>query len=158
VEERGTDEYENETDRDKEADSSSCKNSAASLEEIRRLKSELKTAQDLVIKFQRDETVLKEKLQEKEYELIEKVKFYEEKLSERQAEIDQLKTENKSKSKEAATGNYIFAADLLNLYSNLNSKYRNEAYESLRIVNQNQNVKEFKLKLLFSVIVVSFIF
>jgi uncharacterized small protein (DUF1192 family) len=156
VEEKCADEFDNETDEDKDTDSLSWKKSNESQEEIQRLKSELKTAQYLVIKFQRDENVLKEKVHEQEYELIKRDKLNEEKLSELQAEINQLKAENKSKAKEAAAGNFLFTADLIKLYSNLNSKFRSEAYESLRFANQNQNVKEFKLKLLFSVIVVSF--
>jgi hypothetical protein len=86
--------------------------------------------------------------------LAEKVKSYEDKLSRSQLEIDGLISKNKLKPKD--TGNYLLASDLINLYSNLNSKYRADAFESLRITDQGQNVKEFKLKLLFSVIVVSF--
>ena len=86
--------------------------------------------------------------------MAEKVKSYEDKLSRSQLEIDGLISKNKLKPKD--TGNYLLASDLINLYSNLNSKYRADAFESLRITDQGQNVKEFKLKLLFSVIVVSF--
>jgi hypothetical protein len=95
------------------------------------------------------------RLKEKEKELAEKVKFYEDKLRNSESEIDSLKSKIRHKPKEIA--NYLLASDLISLYGNLNSKYRAEAFESLRITDQGQNVKDFKLKLLFSVIVVSFI-
>jgi hypothetical protein len=69
-------------------------------------------------------------------------------------------------SKRTATGlgnnnninnsNSHYTFDLIQLYTNLNEKYRLEAYDSLDLSNQipTQSIDEFKLKLLFSVIVV----
>jgi outer membrane phospholipase A len=47
--------------------------------------------------------------------------------------------------------------EIISLYSNLNTKYRLDAYESLGQIKEIKNMNEFKLKLLFSVIVVSVI-
>ena len=51
--------------------------------------------------------------------------------------------------------NYQYTSDLIQLYNNLNNKYRYDAYESLGFIKEIQNMTEFKLKLLFSVVVVS---
>jgi len=51
--------------------------------------------------------------------------------------------------------NYQYTSDLIQLYNNLNNKYRYDAYESLGFIKEIQNMNEFKLKLLFSVVVVS---
>ncbi len=51
--------------------------------------------------------------------------------------------------------NYQYTYDLIHMYNNLNHKYRVEAFESLNIADSDtKNVYEFKIKLLFSVIVV----
>lgn len=54
--------------------------------------------------------------------------------------------------------NYQFTYDIIHLYNNLNHKYRVEAFAALDLSASadTQNVFEFKVKLLFSVIVVSF--
>ena len=54
--------------------------------------------------------------------------------------------------------NYQYTSDLIQLYNNLNNKYRYDAYESLGFIKEIQNMTEFKLKLLFSVVVVSILF
>ena len=51
--------------------------------------------------------------------------------------------------------NYQYTSDLIQLYNNLNNKYRYDAFESLGYIKEIQNMTEFKLKLLFSVVVVS---
>lgn len=66
----------------------------------------------------------------------------------------ELKHQNKQKDS-SITSNYQFTTDIIQLYNNLNDKYRQEAYESLDLVKEIQNMNEFKLKLLFSVVVVS---
>lgn len=47
-----------------------------------------------------------------------------------------------------------YTSDLLSLYNNLNQNYRNEAFKSLDFVKSIQAMTEFKIKLLFSVVVV----
>lgn len=94
------------------------------------------------------------RLRQKDHELREQAQIYEEKLTKSQNEVEKLKNESRS-SKDK--NNYMITTELITLYSNLNNKYRIEAYDSLHLIDQYQNVKEFKLKLLFSVIVVSYI-
>lgn len=66
-------------------------------------------------------------------------------------------------SQPVSVSNYQYTLDLIHLYNNLNNKYRMEAFDSLDLAHQapppgtaspQQNVFEFKLKLLFSVVVV----
>lgn len=59
----------------------------------------------------------------------------------------------------STTVNYQFTYDIIHLYNNLNHKYRVEAFAALDLSASadTQNVFEFKVKLLFSVIVVSFL-
>lgn len=80
---------------------------------------------------------------------------------EKPAQIEVEKEEPKKMSNKATSGeqefqNYQYTYDLIYLYNNLNHKYRTEAFDALELADSGtQNVYEFKIKLLFSVIVVS---
>jgi hypothetical protein len=54
--------------------------------------------------------------------------------------------------------NFIFASDLIALYENLNNIYRIQAYDSLAYIKEIKDMQEFKIKLLFSVVVVCYFF
>ena len=47
-----------------------------------------------------------------------------------------------------------YTSDLIHMYISLDKKYRQKAYESLDSIKEIQNMNEFKLKLLFSVVIV----
>ena len=48
-----------------------------------------------------------------------------------------------------------YTSDLIQMYVNLNAIHRVKAYDSLDSVKEIQSMNEFKLKLLFSVVIVS---
>ena len=50
-----------------------------------------------------------------------------------------------------------YTSELINLFNNLNKHYRLKAYESLDAVKEIKTMQEFKLKLLFSVVIVSWV-
>ena len=116
--------------------------------EIESLNKELSTLKETIAKLRKNESKLREKIKESE-EL--------ESLAEKISEDHFFQ-----KSKEAFYSNNIqnytdcqYTSDLIHLYTNLNNKYRYDAYESLSYVKEIHNMTEFKLKLLFSVVVVS---
>lgn len=51
--------------------------------------------------------------------------------------------------------NNEYTSDLIQMYANLNKNFRIKAYDSLNSVKEIQGMNEFKLKLLFSVVIVS---
>ena len=72
----------------------------------------------------------------------------------------QSQTQSQSKSQVKSSmnlvNNYQYTSDIIFLWHNLNNKYRYDAYESLGFIKEIKNMTiEFKIKLLFSVVVVS---
>ena len=51
--------------------------------------------------------------------------------------------------------NYQYTSDIIYLYKNLNNKYRCDAFDALNHIKEIKDMTEFKLKLLFSVVIVS---
>ena len=68
---------------------------------------------------------------------------------------ERIALEKQTPESKHLVNNYQYTSDLIQLYNNLNNKYRYDAYESLGFIKEIQNMTEFKLKLLFSVVVVS---
>lgn len=135
-------------------------------QDIELLTQELQMAKETIAKLRKNETKLREKCDEQAKEI--------ESLMNRQQQQQNLTTAtsngnytlNNSIAAESLIGgvhstsshdSMRLSLDLVRLYSNLNTQYRLEAFESLDSLDafkELPNADEFKLKLLFSVIVV----
>lgn len=111
--------------------------------EVERLKAELSQAKNTIEKLKQNETELKEKLQDK----------INEQLNDSSIQVSNGNLQDMSESSAAAEKSYT--NELILLFNNLNKHYRLKAYESLDTVKEIANMQEFKLKLLFSVVIVS---
>ncbi|CAF0891841.1 unnamed protein product [Brachionus calyciflorus] len=135
------------------------------LAQISELKRELDQANENVNNLLKKEESLQSKLKEKENELLEKIKKpvmldYSSSTSNLIQTVDKESNDmiselisDRPNSPRNDTNYYQHTLDLINIYNNLNIKYRMEAYESLDCVNDMKAMTEFKIKLLFSVVV-----
>ncbi|RNA21643.1 hypothetical protein BpHYR1_040813 [Brachionus plicatilis] len=131
--------------------------------QIEILREELSRANDKVKSLELSEQKLKSKLNEKELELGEKLKKPQ-MIDHYSSTRSLLMTESENKESmdlltnlisegHSQFNNYQHSLDLINFYNNLNTKYRYEAYQSLDAMNDMKPMTEFKIKLLFSVVV-----
>lgn len=137
------------------------------LKQIDFLKEELTKANDKIKNLEESEEKLKIKLNQAEKKLNEKLKkpvmidHYSSTRSLVMTESEN-KESNDLLSELASEGypqlnNNQCLSELTNFYNNLNTRYRNEAYQALDLIHDMKPMSEFKIKLLFSVIVVIFI-
>lgn len=134
------------------------------LEKIEFLKEELTKAKNRIKNLEESEEELKFKLNQTEKELdenLKKPKMIDHYTSTRSL----IMTESENKESKDLLSDLIsegyfqlnnnqHLCDLINLYNNLNTKYRNEAFQALDLIHDMKPMAEFKIKLLFSVVVV----
>jgi hypothetical protein len=106
-------------------------------QELETLSKELALAKETISKLRKNENKLRERLHEMETssDII----------------LDYSIDSNNSNLNE-------YTSDLIHMYISLDKKYRQKAYESLDSIKEIQSMNEFKLKLLFSVVIVRIIY
>lgn len=70
-------------------------------------------------------------------------------------ELNEMTLDFSVDSQTANIAHNEYTSDLIQMYANLNKIYRAKAYDSLNSVKEIQGMNEFKMKLLFSVVIVS---